>query len=98
MYIYKAHCVIVARVCFSAEDAKNVSWPWLSPLRGWGSLTMSLTGKFVYIYIYIHIIQKYIYQNKNKTVCKVTRHVQSKIQLFCLNKTFRHVISLHYSI
>ena len=33
--------------------AKNVFWPWLSPLRVWGSLTMSLTGKFVYIYIYI---------------------------------------------
>ena len=31
--------------------AKNVSWPWLSPLRGWGSLTMTSTCKFVYIYI-----------------------------------------------
>ena len=38
--------------CLSAEGVKNVSWPWLSPLRGWGSLTMSLTGKFVYVYIY----------------------------------------------
>ena len=27
----------------------NVSWPWLSPLRGWGSLTMAFTGKFVYM-------------------------------------------------
>ena len=26
--------------------SKNVSWPWLSPLRGWGSLTMAFTGKF----------------------------------------------------
>ena len=37
---------------------KNVSWPWLSPLQGWGSLTMAFTGKFVhiiYIYIYIYI-------------------------------------------
>ena len=25
------------------------SWLWLSPLRGWGSLTMVFTGKFVYI-------------------------------------------------
>ena len=33
----------------SAEGAKNVSWPWLSPLRGWGSLTMTSTGKFVYM-------------------------------------------------
>ena len=37
------------QVCLSAEGAKNVSWPWLSPLRGWGSLTMSITGKFVYL-------------------------------------------------
>ena len=37
------------RVCLSAEGAKNVSWPWLSPLRGWGSLTMASTGKFVYM-------------------------------------------------
>ena len=33
----------------SAEGAKYVSWPRLSPLRGWGSLTMAFTGKFVYI-------------------------------------------------
>ena len=38
------------RVCLSAEGAKNVSWPWLSLLQGWGSLTMAFTGKFVYIY------------------------------------------------
>ena len=25
--------------CFSAEGAKNVSCPWLSPLQGWGRLT-----------------------------------------------------------
>ena len=43
------------RVCLSAEGAKNVSWPWLFPLQGWGSVTMALTGKFVYIYIYIYI-------------------------------------------
>ena len=36
------------RVCLSAEDAKNVSWPWLSPIRGWGSLTMTSIAKFVY--------------------------------------------------
>ena len=33
----------------SAEDAKNVSWPWLSLLQGWGNLTMTFTGKFVYM-------------------------------------------------
>ena len=26
-----------------------ISWPWLIPLRGWDSLTMSLTGKFAYM-------------------------------------------------
>ena len=46
------HSVSWLQVCLSAEGAKNVSWPWLSPLRGWGSPTMSLTGKFVYIYIH----------------------------------------------
>ena len=25
------------------------SWPWLSPLQGWGSLTMAFTGKFIYM-------------------------------------------------
>ena len=42
----------------SAEGTKNVSWPWLSPIQGWGSLTMAFTGKFVYTYTYIYI---YIY-------------------------------------
>ena len=37
------------RVCLAAEGAKNVFWHWLSPLHGWGSLTMALTGKFVYM-------------------------------------------------
>ena len=31
------------------SNKKNVSWPWLSPLRGWGSLTMAFTGKFEYM-------------------------------------------------
>ena len=42
------------RVCLPAEGAKNVSWPWLSLLQGWGSLTMTFTGKFVCMYIYIY--------------------------------------------
>ena len=33
----------------SAEGAKNVSWLWLSPLQGWGSLTMACAGKFQYM-------------------------------------------------
>ena len=39
----------------SAEGAKNVSWPWLSTLRRWGSMTMAFTGKFVYLSIYLSI-------------------------------------------
>ena len=58
------HSVSWLRVCLSAEGTKNVSWPWLSPLRGWGSLTMAFTGKFVYI-IYIWGIQ---YKNINFSV------------------------------
>ena len=42
------------RVCLSAEGAKNVSWPWLSVLRGWGSI-------YIYIYIYIWLVHIYIY-------------------------------------
>ena len=34
------------RVLLSAEGAKNVSWPYLSLLREWGSLVMEFTGKF----------------------------------------------------
>ena len=30
------------------------SWPWVSPLQGWGSLTMAFTGKFVYLYDYLY--------------------------------------------
>ena len=54
------HSMSWLQVCLSAEGAKNISWPWLYPLRGWGSLTIAFTGKFVYIYIYIYI---YIYDD-----------------------------------
>ena len=30
------------------EDAKNISWPWLSLLRGWGSVTMAFIGEYAY--------------------------------------------------
>ena len=36
-------------VSLSAEAAKNVNWPWLSPLRGRGSLTMACIDKFAHI-------------------------------------------------
>ena len=41
--------VIVVGVCLSAVGAKIISWPWLFPLREWGSLTMTFLGKFGYI-------------------------------------------------
>ena len=43
------HSVSYFRVGLSTEGAKNVSRPWLYPVRGWGSLTMTSTGKFVYM-------------------------------------------------
>ena len=49
------HPVSQLRVFLLAEGAKNVFWPSPSLLRGWVSLTMAFTGKFVNIYIYIYI-------------------------------------------
>ena len=46
------HSTVIQKVCLSAEGAENISWPWLSLLRGWGSLTMTFTGKFVFVHIY----------------------------------------------
>ena len=44
------HSVSKWRLCLSAENAKNVSLPWLYPLQGWGSLT-------VYIYTSNKLLQ-----------------------------------------
>ena len=41
------HSMSKLRISLSADGAKNDSWSWLSPLRGWGSVTMNSTGKFV---------------------------------------------------
>ena len=41
------------RVCLSAEGAKNVSWPWLSSLRGWSSLTVAFIVN-LHIYFRVH--------------------------------------------
>ena len=35
------------QVGLSEEGVKNVSWPWISPLWGSGSLTNTSTGKFL---------------------------------------------------
>ena len=53
MYTYYIHNVYIIRLL--VKDTTNVSWPWLSPLRGWGSQTMAFTGKIVHIYIYVYI-------------------------------------------
>ena len=41
------------RISLSAFGAKKVSWPWLSLLQRWGSLTMEFVGKFSYIWLTI---------------------------------------------
>ena len=51
-----ALCVIVASLIMS-RGAKNFSWPWLSLLRGWSSVNMAFTGKFVYIAHYFVLLQ-----------------------------------------
>ena len=33
--------IVAGLIVLWAEDAKNVSWPWLSPLRQWDSLTIA---------------------------------------------------------
>ena len=65
------------RVCLSAEGTKNVSWPWLSPLQGWGSLTMTSTGKFIYIlYLYMYVyIYTHIY-TLTMSSHKMVKHTQ----------------------
>ena len=45
-----AICVIVV-VCSSVKCVKNISWPWLSPLPDWDSLTKVFLGKSGYLYI-----------------------------------------------
>ena len=34
------------------EGAKSVSWTWLSPLRGYNSLTFAFLDKFTHMYTY----------------------------------------------
>ena len=52
-------------VGLSAEGAKNVSWFWISPFRGWGSLIMTSNGKFV------HMVQYYILLQLNPFALRV---------------------------
>ena len=50
------NCMSQLRVCFSEEGAKNLSCPWLSPLRVLGSLTVTFTGKLVYMLHYFILL------------------------------------------
>ena len=43
------HSMSQLQVCLSADGAKNVSWTRISLVRGWCSLTMAFTSKFVYM-------------------------------------------------
>ena len=40
-------------VYLSEEGNKNFSWPWLSPFRGWSSLTMAFLRKFANVWLTI---------------------------------------------
>ena len=66
-------------VCLPAECAENVSWPWKSPLRGRGSLTMgfsciySITYRCYIVLLYLEFYRlasfkhiSYLFYNKEK--------------------------------
>ena len=78
IYIQIFSSVLLLRVSLSAEDAKNVSWHWLFPLRGWGSLTVIFLGKIVYIFIYIYA---YIYICIHVCIISVIVHQQIHFHL-----------------
>ena len=83
------HSLSQLQVCLSAEGAKNVFWPWLSPLRGWGSLTMTLAGKFVYMAHHFILLRLnplglciYIYHPRLKTLGKI---IHENLNLLYMN-------------
>ena len=51
------HSVSYLRVSLSVESAQSLYWPWLSPLRRWGSLTTIYTGKFIYMTHFFILLQ-----------------------------------------
>ena len=51
------HSVSWLWVCLSAEGAKNVCWPRLSPIKGWGSLTVTFICIFAYITHHLILLQ-----------------------------------------
>ena len=68
LLVYPEECwfessVSQLRVLLSAEGVKNISQPYLSILRRYGSVAMTFTSKLLYMYIciYIYIIYIYVY-------------------------------------
>ena len=53
MYIYTLIYIYIYMTTFTSTST-IFSWPRVSPLQGWGSLTMAFTGKFVYLYDYLY--------------------------------------------
>ena len=86
----------------SPEGAKNVSCPWLSPLQGWGSLTIAFTGEFVdininiYIYIYIYIyIWAYFRKIKHPGIGSfVKKPLFEKTFIIDLNQKYQKQLSI----
>ena len=64
-------------------NKNNNNWPL--PYVSWTISNLQMAT----IYL-VFLKDKNIYvESKNKTICKVARHVQSKIQTYCLNKRFK---------
>ena len=77
------------QVCLSAEGAINVSWPWLSLIRGWGSLTMAFTSKFIYIYI-IYIYYRQIDRQIDRLIDRqIARQIDRQIDRLIDRQTDR---------
>lgn len=59
-----SHCLMASRkygglstlsnswVIFPAENNKNISWPFLSLLRGWGNMTLVFIDKFASVWLF----------------------------------------------
>ena len=59
----------------SAKGAKNVFWPYQSPLSEWGSLTMIFLGKFGHIFISIYTYTHTYTHTHTHTHTHTYRHI-----------------------
>lgn len=55
-FIVGIYIHIVIEGLVASRDAKNVSWPGLSPFRGWDNLALVFLGKFGYIMSHYFIL------------------------------------------